>query len=183
MVRIQLVWCRIVRSILGLAQEVIVLLSSASVKNPQSSYSYGTGSLLIGNGLLGAGLEFRNYGNYFGSMSVAKINGIGSWIQSLMSTFGISAHTTLNGSKTSYDLGALVEPVQKLKIAFMLPNIRNLQTFTGGVTYLFNDALDLVVDADYNSITSSGMFKPGASYHFDRLQISAAFGFRYRNQI
>ncbi len=145
--------------------------------------NYGSGAILLGNGMLGSGVEYQNYNHYSGTGSTqGKINwGLAGRLQPIMTTIGISSHYTLKGGGTSYDAGLLIEPVQRVRLGFMIPNFtQNAHTFGGGFSYLLEDAVELVVDADYNSTSAAGNLKPGITFHTDRVQASASYGLRYK---
>lgn len=145
-------------------------------------FGYGSTTLLMGNGQIGAGLEFQNFINYFkDGTSQGIINwGLGGYLQSIETTFGLSSHTILNGGGTTFDFGMFYEGLPDIRIAFMLPNItKTIQTLAAGVKYSVNDCMEMIVDADYNSTLSLGTLKPGFSFHSDKVHASASYGIRY----
>jgi len=136
--------------------------------------AYPSGSLLMGNGILGAGVN--GGGRPYESLDW----GISGRVQTIFATFGVSSHTTFGVTPSLYDAGALFEPVHSLRFGFMIPHINvALDAFAGGVTYLYSDSIEVVVDADYDSKYSLGVFKPGITFRTDYLQATAAYGLRY----
>lgn len=157
-------------------------LVGSSSNTHLDQYSYTSEGVLIGNGIIGAGLEFQNYPNYFGTgVSQGKIHwGLAGCFKTIWTTFALSSHTTLNGGGTTFDLGVMIEPLSKVRLGFMIPDFaRRFDTFAGGITFLLSDMIDVVVDADYNSKASLGAIKPGATIHRDWLQMTMAYGLRY----
>jgi hypothetical protein len=145
-------------------------------------FGYGSAAVLLGNGLLGAGLEFQNFINYFKDGSPqGMINwGLGGHLQSLNTSFGLSSHTLLNSAGTTFDLGMFTEVIPHIRLALMIPDFTNgFKTLSGGATYILNEKIEIVVDADYNSTLSIGTLKPGVSFHSDFIHATAAYGLRY----
>jgi len=159
--------------------------NSSATNSAAVSSNYWSGAFILGNGIIGAGLEFQNYNNLFGAPGIGVIHwGVGGQIQSISTTFGLSAHTTLEGGETVFDAGVILEPFQKLRIGLMIPNItKALHVFSGGVAYLLNDSIDLDVDADCNLGFSEGTIKPGVGYRYERFHISAAYGLSYLGSV
>lgn len=150
-----------------------VQIGAGSHSEPGWDYQYGSGGILMGNGLLGAGVEYENYGN-------GKLNwAIAGRFQAINSAFGLSARTTLGG-KTFFNLGVILEPLDKFRIGIIVPNLTGtIDSFAAGVTYQLDSMFDLVIDADYSSTASIGHLKPGVTFHYNWLHATAAYGLNY----
>lgn len=138
--------------------------------------------LLLGNGMIGAGVQYQSLPNFDGTgMTQGKIHwGLAGKIETVFTTFGISSHTTLNGGASTLDLGVLIHPIRPIRLGFMMPDFtHNIGVFAGGITFLISESLDVVIDADYNSIFSLGMLKPGVTWRWNWLQTTFAYGIRY----
>ena len=158
----------------------LVLNQTVKLQIGAGSYNgtsrYTSGGLLMGNGIIGAGVEYQN------SNLPNKINwGIAGRLQGVATAFGLASHTTLEGGGTVYDAGMIIEPIKKVRLGFMLPHFNtNLDSFTGGLAYLVDeDTLEVIVDADYNSTFSNGVIKPGVGFHSERIHAAEAYGLRY----
>ena len=161
---------------LALNRSVKLKGSEGMGKDPTSYYqgSYTSASLMMGNGLLGAGVS--GGGRPYESLDW----GVAGRVQTIFSTFGLSCHTALGVVPSLFDAGVLFEPIHSIRIGFMIPHINEaFDAFTGGVTYLYSDSFEAVVDADYDSQFSIGVIKPGITFKTDFLQATASYGMRY----
>ncbi|MBS1958005.1 MAG: hypothetical protein JST80_00900 [Bdellovibrionales bacterium] len=134
-----------------------------------------SGGLLIGNGLLGAGIEYTTYG---GGAAINEINwGIGGYLTSISTAFGISGHHVSGSSSGSYDLGVLIDLGSNLRLGGMIPNFTNgLDIVGAGLTYKYSSDIDFVVDGAYSLNHSYGTIKPGLTIHTGTLNLTGAYG-------
>lgn len=140
-----------------------------------------SGGLLIGNGLLGAGIEYTTYNGQAFAAGSGQINwGIAGYLSSLSTSIGVSGHHVSGSNGGSYDLGAMIDLSSALRLGVLLPGINSgIDIIGAGITYHAGRQLDLVLDSSIN-LGSGGpnlMFKPGISVHFDSLMLTAAYGF------
>jgi len=136
--------------------------------------TYTSASLLVGNGILGAGVS--GGGRPYDSLDW----GIAGRVPAIFSTFGLSSHTEFGVTPSLWDTGVLFEPFDAIRVGFMVPHINlSLDSFAGGITYLYNSYFDAVVDIDYDSKYSLGVLKPGITFRNDYVEATAAYGLRY----
>jgi hypothetical protein len=146
--------------------------------------SLGSGGILVGNGMLGSGVDFQEFMNSSG-VKQGKINwGLAGRLQPIATTFGLSSHTLLKGARSTYDAGLMIEPLRQIRVGFTVPNFTNAnRTIAGGVTYLLDESVEMVVDADYNSHDSCGVVKPGVTLHAAMVQAAIAYGVRFKGTV
>ena len=141
---------------------------------------YGSGGFILGNGVLAAGAE------YLSKSSAASTKGqidwaLGGRIEAIRTSLGVSSRMSLvSGSAGVYDIGILADVTSSVRFGFMIPNFTGtIDTFGAGLTFLVNQTVDVVVDADYNTTASGGMVKPGLNFHSQNLHASVAYGLNY----
>lgn len=140
-----------------------------------------SGALLIGNGLLGAGLEYSTYSSGALPSGSSLINwGIAGYLSSLSTSLGVSGHHQSGSNGGSYDLGVIIGLGSSVKLGVLVPNFTNgLDVLGGGLTFSVDRSIDLVLDSSANLSGGSPhlMFKPGLSIHLDSITATAAYGF------
>jgi hypothetical protein len=141
---------------------------------------FGSGGLILGNGVLAAGVEYLNHSS--ANSAKGQMNwALGGRIEAVRTSLGISSRMSLvSGSTGVYDIGLLSDLGSSVRFGLMIPNFTNtIQTVGAGLAIRLNATADLVVDADYNTSVSGGMVKPGLSFHSQSLHASVAYGLNY----
>lgn len=140
---------------------------------------FGSGGLLIGNGVVAAGAEYLSKSTV--GSSNGKLNwGLGGRIQSMNTSIGISSHAVANGGSPTYDIGLIIDPSSKFRFGFMIPNFTGtIDTYAAGMTVGVDNSVDVVVDADYSKSASGGLVKPGLTFRSQSMQATVAYGFSY----
>ncbi len=140
-----------------------------------------SGGVLFGSSVLGGGIEYSQFDSGAYSSGTGAIQwGLGGNIDALRLRLGVSGRH-LSGANGSYTVGLLFEPVRAVRFGLMVPSIQNGMDVVGaGLTFMLDPAIDLVVDGSLAPSTSHGVVKPGITFHSDRFQVSASYGFRYR---
>ncbi len=158
----------------------------AAFNQELSTPTRGSGALLMGNGMLGAGIEYSTFNSSPYPNGSAEIDwGVAGRFSTLETTIGVSGHQVVAASGTNwsnagnYDIGALFEPFRTMRVGAMVPNFNHgLRIAAGGITWLLGPRFDFVVDAAYHLLDKAGTIKPGLSIHSNRIQLSAAYGAR-----
>jgi hypothetical protein len=165
----------------------IVANSSMKLQLGGGSFSgtdqpYGSGGLLLGNGMVGAGVEYLS--KSAAGSSNGQINwGLGGRIQSLGTSIGVSSRFVMGGASV-YDAGILVEPNSRFRFGLMVPHVNTtIDTFGSGITIALDNTVDFVVDADYSSVTRGGIAKPGLTFRSQSLQATLAYGLAYKTGV
>jgi len=142
----------------------------------------GSGGVLVGNGLLGAGLEYSQFSEGPAPDGDGQINWgiagrIGPW------SLGVSGHHYTEGGDGTFDIGALGFVTSNLRWGFQVPDFTHgLHIVAAGLSYSVVPSLDFVVDAAYHLQNENGTIKPGISIHSRMLQLTAAYGFHLTGQ-
>ncbi len=148
----------------------------------------GSGALLLGNGLFGAGFEYSEYNANPYPANAGEINwGVAGRFSSINSVFGISArHSWTEFPKTNasrYNLGILIDVLPGVRFGGIIPDINHgLQRLAGGFTYNFDQNIDFVIDAAYQLRSQNGVAKPGITLRTDRIVTTAAYGVRFAGE-
>jgi hypothetical protein len=142
---------------------------------------YGSGGILLGNNMVGAGVEYISRSSE-GSTS-GQINwGLGGRIQSLATSIAVSSRFVVGNGSPVYDAGILVEPSSRFRFGLMVPNVNATITTVGaGVTVAVDSTVDVVVDADYSTSSKGGLVKPGLTFRSQSLQATLAYGLAYKS--
>lgn len=137
-----------------------------------------SGALLVGNGMLGAGIEYAQYNGGALNSGNAQINwGISGYWTTISTAVGLSGHHATGSSGGSYDLGALIDLSKRLRLGLMLPGFTNgLSVIAGGLTYGMTSSVDLVVDGAIAVSGTKGIrIKPGINVDADWLHLTFAY--------
>ena len=139
-----------------------------------------SGGLLLGNGNLGAGLEYSKYSSTPYPQNQAQINGgLAARLPFVNTTFGVSAHSVTPDGTRTYDAGMITELWPRLNFGAMIKDFTHgMHEVASGLTFAADPMLDLVVDAAYQITEKEGAVKPGITIHTSLLQLSAAYGLR-----
>jgi hypothetical protein len=137
----------------------------------------GSGALILGNGLLGAGLEYSGYQVGPASNSGVINWGVGGYFSAIQTALGVSGHHIMGSSAGSYDIGALIDLGSRLRLGAMIPNFTNGVDALGvGLCFALDRSIDLVIDSALELAGSTSVrFKPGINFHLDSVQASAAY--------
>ena len=148
-----------------------------STKNLRES-----GGIFLGNGLLAAGAEYTTFNSDPYPQGENQINfGMGGRLQAVHTSVGISGHSVSNGGGSTYDAGMIIDLTPQLHLGGMIPDFTHgLHTVGGGFTFMADQTVDFVIDAGYQLQDRNGIVKPGISLHTNLLQVTAAYGFRFR---
>jgi hypothetical protein len=139
-----------------------------------------SGAVLAGNGTLGAGVAYSQFDSGAYATGTGALHwGAAGTLQSLSTTLGISGRSVSGGAST-YDLGLFFDFIPRIRIAAMAKDVSNgLHLVGAGLQFMVDSMVDFVIDADYQTQLKQGVVKPGFSLHTDRVQFTAAYGFRY----
>lgn len=141
---------------------------------------YGSGGLILGNGVLAAGVEYLNKSTP--TSTKGQIGwALGGRIEAIHTSFGVSSRMSLvSGSTGTYDVGLMTDLGSSIRFGFMIPNFTDkIETLGAGLTFRMSSIADFVVDADYYTGVSGGMVKPGLTFHSQYLHASVAYGLNY----
>jgi hypothetical protein len=138
-----------------------------------------SGAILAGNGVLGAGVGYSQFDSGAYASGTGAIHwGAAGTLQSLSTTLGISGRS-VSGAST-YDVGLFFDFIPRLRVAALAKDVGNgLHLVGAGLQFMVDSMVDLVIDADYETRLKQGVVKPGFTLHTDRVQFTAAYGFRY----
>ena len=166
----------------GLVNNVDLKLQGAAASFDDSTNNLReSGGVFAGNGLIGGGVEYSTFNQGPLPSGQSQLNaGLAADLTSIQTSVGISTHRISDNGGNSYDVGALINLSQSLRVGAMIPDFTNgLQLVAGGFTYAVDPMVDFVVDAGYQLRDKNGIAKPGLSIHTNLLQATASYGFKF----
>ncbi len=149
--------------------------------NSSLSPVYGSGGILLGNGVIGMGAEYARYD----SGGNTAYGGLADWgiagrFVPIHTTIGFSGEYTVPGSVGTYNVGALIDLSRSIRFGAMLVNVSNglHSSMAAGLNVNILRSWDLVVDTGYRIENMTYVIKPGLNFHHHWFLLSGAYGFK-----